>query len=327
MNFLSLEYFLVVAEEKNFTTASNQLYISQQALSAHLKKLEEELGTQLFLRTRPLELTEAGKIFLDGTRRILAERDNVLSELRAAQQIKEQKLVLAVSTFEAPPLLPEIIEQFAKRYPDVEIEVTKRIKDKMDGAEDGFDLYFDFPPLSSKLEHIPLVDRDCFCVALRRSLIQSVYGSEWESVLRQTRSRGDLCCLKEVPFLLLKGRSGRIPQFSQDVFGAYGFTPVIGFQSDNGDLNSMLCLQGRGAQIGSYFYERSRFYRELDVEDPICLIPLKKPLYAEHISLGYRPGKCLSAVERNFISMLREILQQHTQMFSGGPYDLTQIIP
>jgi len=326
MNFLSLEYFLVVAEEKNFTAAANQLYISQQALSAHLKKLEDELGTQLFLRKRPLELTEAGNVLLKGTRRMLAERDNVLSELREIQQVKAQKLVLAISTFEAPPLLPETIERFSEEFPGVEIEVTKRIKDRIDTTEDSFDLYFDFPPLSPRLEHIPLVERDCFCVVLRQSLLQSVYGSGWKAVLDRTCSTGDLFCLKEVPFVLLRGRSGRIPQFSQDVFSAHGFEPVIGFQSDNGDLNSMLCLQGRGAQIGSYFYERSRFYRELEGKDPILLIPLRKPQYSDQISLGYRPGKRLNTLERDFIGVLRDVIQKHTQRFTGGPYDLNRLI-
>ncbi len=50
MNFRNLQYFLAAAEEKNFTHAARRLYISQQSLSGHVAKLEEELGVPLFER-------------------------------------------------------------------------------------------------------------------------------------------------------------------------------------------------------------------------------------------------------------------------------------
>ncbi|NYC53083.1 DNA-binding transcriptional LysR family regulator [Clostridium beijerinckii] len=61
MNFLNLEYFLTAAEELNFTKAAKKLFISQQSLSSHISKLENDLGVELFNRTVPLTLTPAGK--------------------------------------------------------------------------------------------------------------------------------------------------------------------------------------------------------------------------------------------------------------------------
>lgn len=62
MNFKQLNYFLVVAEEGQITSAANRLFVGQPALSYQLKQLEEELGAKLFIR-QPygIELTEAGK--------------------------------------------------------------------------------------------------------------------------------------------------------------------------------------------------------------------------------------------------------------------------
>ena len=57
INFLNLEYFLVAAEELNFTKASKRLYISQQSLSNHISNLEKEFDIALFHRTTPLTLT------------------------------------------------------------------------------------------------------------------------------------------------------------------------------------------------------------------------------------------------------------------------------
>ena len=64
MNFHSLDYFLVLAREKNFTRAAEVLHITQQSLSSHIAGLEKELGCTLVVRRTPLELTYAGRTFL-----------------------------------------------------------------------------------------------------------------------------------------------------------------------------------------------------------------------------------------------------------------------
>ena len=64
MNFHSLDYFLVLAREKNFTRAAEALHITQQSLSSHIANLERELNCTLLVRRTPLELTYAGRTFL-----------------------------------------------------------------------------------------------------------------------------------------------------------------------------------------------------------------------------------------------------------------------
>ena len=64
MNIKQLKYFLVVAEERQITSAAKKLYIAQPPLSYQLKQLEKEVGVQLFVRTaHGIELTEEGKVF------------------------------------------------------------------------------------------------------------------------------------------------------------------------------------------------------------------------------------------------------------------------
>ena len=64
MNFSSMEYFSVLAQERNFTRAAERLHITQQSLSSHIAGMEKELGSQLLVRRVPLELTYAGKVML-----------------------------------------------------------------------------------------------------------------------------------------------------------------------------------------------------------------------------------------------------------------------
>ena len=79
MNFLSCEYFVAIYRAGSIRKAAGELFITQQALSGQLNKLERELGIQLMLRTTPVELTEAGDQFLLAATRILYIRDTLLN--------------------------------------------------------------------------------------------------------------------------------------------------------------------------------------------------------------------------------------------------------
>ena len=73
MELRHLRYFAAVAETLNFRAAANRLHVAQPALSAQIKSLEEELGSTLFERTtRKVELTPAGRVFLEEAKKVIA---------------------------------------------------------------------------------------------------------------------------------------------------------------------------------------------------------------------------------------------------------------
>ena len=76
MEFRQLEVFAAVAEQKSFSKAAEQLYLTQSTASSHVKNLEKELGKQLIFRTtKHLQLTEEGQRLLPYVKRILETRD------------------------------------------------------------------------------------------------------------------------------------------------------------------------------------------------------------------------------------------------------------
>jgi len=78
-----LRYFVAVAEEASFTAAARRVHVAQQALSAQIRQLEDEIGVQLLERgSRGVSLTAAGAVFLDGAREAL---DGVTRTVGAAR--------------------------------------------------------------------------------------------------------------------------------------------------------------------------------------------------------------------------------------------------
>jgi DNA-binding transcriptional LysR family regulator len=117
-----LRYFSAVAEELNFSRAAERLHMAQPPLSAAIRKLELELGTELLVRTtREVHLTDAGATFLVGARRILDELDYVVRATRraAAGELGSLRLGFSCSTrFETLPMLGRA---FRASHPEVEL--------------------------------------------------------------------------------------------------------------------------------------------------------------------------------------------------------------
>ena len=87
MELRHLRYFIVLAEELNFSRAAERFHMAQPPLSQQIRSLENELGLQLFDRTtRPLQLTPAGQVFLEKARQVFLQIEQaMLSAQRASQ--------------------------------------------------------------------------------------------------------------------------------------------------------------------------------------------------------------------------------------------------
>lgn len=89
-------YFLTVAEELHFTRAAERLHVSQPSLSAAIRGLESQLGTELFLRTtRQVRLTAAGEALIPGAREVVAASEAAMASARAA--VESEPLAIGVT--------------------------------------------------------------------------------------------------------------------------------------------------------------------------------------------------------------------------------------
>ncbi|MBG4770693.1 LysR family transcriptional regulator [Pseudomonas aeruginosa] len=127
MELRHLRYFIAVAEELHFGRAAERLGISQPPLSQQIQALEEEIGARLFERTnRRVELTDAGRLFLDESRQVLAQVDKAVLLARRAHlgELGELKIGFTSS---APftSTIPSSIHAFRKAYPAVHLDLQE----------------------------------------------------------------------------------------------------------------------------------------------------------------------------------------------------------
>ena len=82
MDIRQLRFFVSVAHHRNFTEAAKELYIAQPVVSQQIADLERQVGTKLLSRTkRTVQLTPAGEFFLDGTKLLLNQLDELVTKL------------------------------------------------------------------------------------------------------------------------------------------------------------------------------------------------------------------------------------------------------
>jgi DNA-binding transcriptional LysR family regulator len=117
-----LRYFVVVAEELNFSRAATRLHMAQPPLSVAIRQLEDELGTELFVRTsREVRLTDAGRALLDGARRTLSEADRAVATARRTGAGQLGQLRLAFSWSARFDTLPALGRAFRGEHPEIEL--------------------------------------------------------------------------------------------------------------------------------------------------------------------------------------------------------------
>lgn len=126
MDLRQLRYFVAVAKERNFTRASEVLHIAQPALSRQIQLLEQSLETTLLIRSsRPLQLTEAGRVFYEHALQVLARVEQVKTTMKRMTQ--NQRSVLSMGF--VPSILygglPSLVRKLRQSREDLDIQLLE----------------------------------------------------------------------------------------------------------------------------------------------------------------------------------------------------------
>ena len=132
IDYIGIEAFVAIAQLGNFVRASAHLNLSQAALSHRIRKLEDDIGTRLLLRTtREVSLTEAGQEFLPIARRNLEALSTAYSAVQTKARAQQQTLTFACLPTIAHFYLPRVLEAFAISHPYISIRLQEQPADRV----------------------------------------------------------------------------------------------------------------------------------------------------------------------------------------------------
>ena len=132
MTITQLKYTLSVAENGNFTVASEKCFVTQPTLSMQVQKLEEELGVTIFDRsTKPLQVTEVGKKILIQARKIVEESSRMNDIVSEEKGVIGGTLKVGIIPTVSPTLLPLFLSSFVKQNKNVELKIEEYTTNSM----------------------------------------------------------------------------------------------------------------------------------------------------------------------------------------------------
>ena len=165
-----LRYFVAVAERLHFGRAADALHISQPPLSRAIRALEDDLGVALFHRTRRrVELTPQGARLLEEARRLTAQLERTVHELRAMSTGGHARLRVGFVSLADYGVLPGLLKAYKSAQPGVRLALREMLSPDQASALAAGELDFGLllPPVAgaARLEHL-IVQRERFVLAL-----------------------------------------------------------------------------------------------------------------------------------------------------------------
>jgi LysR family transcriptional regulator, nitrogen assimilation regulatory protein len=126
MDLRALRYFVYVAEARSFSKAAGHLRIAQPALSRQVRKLEDQLGVKLVLRTgRHLELTEPGMLLLQRAHSLIRQAAQAIDDVRAQDCDIGGTVTLGVTPATCEVITPLIVQECARRHPGIRLDFVE----------------------------------------------------------------------------------------------------------------------------------------------------------------------------------------------------------
>lgn len=256
MELYQLKTFEAVAEEGQLKRASERLHLSQPAVSAHIKALEETLGVRLFGRTSDgMELTGAGRSLLDLARKALTAVEDIKRAARAMKgEISGQ---LRIGTLSSPDFirLGDVLSRTVEHYPHLELELSQEVSgEALEGVQAGrldasFYLGGALPPGIAGISLTEMV----YCIAGPAS---------WKARL----SRADWSGLAQLPWIVTPP-DGAIRQIVAQLFVSHGVEPPARHvETDNTAVMSSLVASGVGVSL-----IREDLAREMERAGEVCI--------------------------------------------------------
>lgn len=284
MDIRDLRNVVALASTLNFNKAAKTLFISQPSLSQSIKRLEERLHIPLFYRDRTqVQLTPAGRAFVEKARPILAAMEELEQTLAAFQTDAARPLVLGISQFYGRHLLSRILAAFQRYAPQYALQIQEGESHQLESliANGRVDLgIFPAPVFHPQIRTIPLYTEHLLFAFHKRDTAAL-------QLLKQEKATGriDLSPYRDFPFVLLK-KGLKLRELSEEICRSFGFSPCAVLETENLDTVSTLVSHRHGAAFLPDILSLQEY-------PDIAMYPIESRLAARPIVAAYHESRPL----------------------------------
>ena len=291
MELRQLEYFQMASRLKNITRAAERLRVSQPNITVAIKKLEAELGIQLFDRSqKQLALTPEGAVFLNRIELALRNIQDAVLEVNDYKQLQKGRIKIGIPSMIGAYLFPKIFSSFQKQYSHLDIylyeEGSMAIREQLERDELDFGIVI-ISNAAQSLQLLPMsTSQIAACVPENHPLAAK------KSIGIQDLTDADLIMLKEGSFLR---------HLVLDKLKAANITPNIVLESNQIETIKGLVSSGVGLA----------FLLDFIVEGTpgIKALPLDEPIFVD-VGLAWKKDRYISKAAQSFMDFCKNTLKQ-----------------
>lgn len=289
MELRQLEYFQMASRLKNITRAAQRLKVSQPNITVAIKKLESELGVQLFDRSqKQLTLTPEGKVFLKRIELAMRNIEDAILEVNDYKQLQKGTIKIGIPPMMGAYLFPKVFSGFRRLHPNLNVllyeEGSLSIREKLERDELDFGIII-VPESAPNLNVLKMSRSQLMvCVAQKSSLAKKA------EIRPNDIAASDLIMLKEGSYLR---------EIVQSKLSALKISPRTVLES--GQIVTIKGLVAHKVGIA--------FLLDFICEDSadIKAIPFYEPIYVD-IALAWKKERYVSKAAQAFIDFCKEPL-------------------
>lgn len=256
MSLLGFTYFLEVAKEGNISKAAEKLFVSQQSLSAHIKRLEEQYKVTLFERKPALKLTPAGKAMFFYVQQILKEEADMKDHFADILTTHQGDLHLGISRQREEAFFRNIWERYHEIYPNINVflheqnseQLLEMLRTHQIDVAVGVNI-----PESRDLLIEPLVNESLCCSLSKTLLCNCRPDSGEQDYERYVKEGVDLLELQDLPFFH-RPKGNQIRQAVDALYAVHSAYPHCILETNNQQLMLQLNQYGVGLITPLYLY-------------------------------------------------------------------------
>ncbi|WP_127579513.1 LysR family transcriptional regulator [Paenibacillus koleovorans] len=289
MNMNQLETLVTISKTMSFRKAGELLNLTQPAVSAQIKSLEDEFKTVLIDRNQPVTLTDSGKLFLEHAERILRVVEDLKQRLSDLNQTPQGHIHLGTTTSIAMQILPRVLSYFQNQFPMIKTSIHSMSSTQIMTSVENGSVDIGIGYLLEKNPH------------LETSIL---YYDSFELVVSPDhqlakRPHTTIESLRDIPFIMLSpDTAGR--RFVDQVFRKFRMEPHIVMElSSSEEVKRMVELN-----LGAAIISKLTVINELRL-GTIRMIPVAELEINHPVGVIYKSGRYLSSALQQFLSDLK----------------------